>query len=200
MSNTRKHRSLLARIGFLESNLLPPVKVNGNYTKKESDMIRGYLLLCHAEIESFFEEAAKSKVQNALNLWRTTRRKSHCLLAVMSFCTEEINWEKVKTEDKEKFDFRVNKVVSHYINKLNSNHGIKSKNIKNILLPIGIEESQLDPAWLSIMDSFGGRRGTIAHSSVSVQAQIDLVTERNNINNNVLPEIANLDILIKALR
>ncbi len=200
MANTRRHKNLLSRIAFLESNLLPAVKLTGNYTKKESDMIRGYLLLCHAEIESFFEEVAKSKVQDALNLWRTTRSKSHCLLAVMSFCTEEINWDRVKVEDKEKFDFRVNKVVQHYINKLNSNHGIKSKNIKNILLPIGIEESQLDPVWMSIMDNFGGRRGIIAHLGVSAQTQIDLVTERNNINNNVLPEIANLDILIKGLK
>ena len=50
------------------------------------------------------------------------------------------------------------------------------------------------------MENFGAQRGLIAHSTISVQQQIDLVTNKNNINNNILPTIKQLDLLIKALK
>lgn len=200
MANSQRHKQLLSRISQLESNLLPAPKINGNYTKKESDMIRSYVILSHAEIESYFEDIADSKVRKALNLWMINRTKSNCLLAIMSFCTEEINWEKEKKSDKEKLDFRINRVARHYLNKLNNNHGIKSNNLFNILLPIGIEAHEIDPTWLNTMDNFGSKRGQFAHTSSSVQSQIDLVTEKNNINNSILPEIGNIDELVKKLK
>ncbi len=200
MANSRRYNKLISRIRSLERNLLPNVKVSGNYTKKESDLIRGYVLLVHAEIESYFEDIAKLKVQNALAQWTDSGTKSDCLLAIMTFCSHEINWDSISNVNKVKFDFRVNRVVSHFINKLGSNHGIKSTHLYKILLPVGVEEGELDNSWLNTMDSFGAQRGFIAHSTISAQNQIDLVTERNNINNNILPPIYDLDLLIKRLK
>lgn len=200
MANSKRHNQLLSRIGQLESNLLPAPKINGNYTKKESDMIRSYVILTHAEIESYFEDIADSKIRKALSNWINNRTKSNCLLSVMSFCSEEINWDKEKKSDKEKLEFRIYRVANHYRNKLKNNNGIKSANLFNILLPVGIESQDIDPTWLSTMDNFGSKRGQFAHTSSSVQSQIDLVTEKNIINNSILPEIGNIDILVKNLK
>lgn len=200
MVNSKRHKQLLSRISQIESNLLPRVRLDGNYTKKESDLIRSYVLLCHAEIESYFEDIAESKVRKALSEWVSIRKKSNCLLSVMAFCVEEINWGKSTNNNKEKVDYRVNKVVSHFLNSLKSNHGIKSVNLCSILLPIGVEYNDLDQAWLNTMDNFGAKRGGFAHTSSTVQAQIDLTTERNNINNSILPGISNIDLLVKGLR
>jgi len=200
MSNSRRYNKLVSRINLLEIHLLPNVKISGNYTKRESDLIRSYVLLAHAEIESFFEEIALVKIQKALAKWSLNRTKSNCLLSVMSFCAGEINWDSIPNTNKDKLSFRINRIVTHYINKLDSNHGIKSNHIYNILLPIGVEEHQIDNTWLSTMDNFGARRGSIAHSTISAQNQIDLVTERNNINNNILPTIRDLDLIIKGIK
>ncbi|SFZ93845.1 hypothetical protein SAMN05428642_103367 [Flaviramulus basaltis] len=200
MANSKRYIRLVSRINSLETNLLPIVKISGNYTKKESDLIRSYVLLVHAEIESYFEDVALQKIEKAFDDWIIGRKKSNCLLAVMSFCADEINWDRIQKVDKLKFDFRVNKVVRHFINKLGSNHGIKSEHLYKMLLPVGVEESDLDNAWLSTMDSFGAQRGSIAHSTISAQNQIDLVTQRNNINLNILPPISDLDLLIKSLK
>ncbi len=200
MVNSRRHKRLVSRIKFLEENLLPNVKISGNYTKKESDLIRSYVLLSHAEIESYFEDVALEKAKKALQKWKTNRTKSNCLLAIMSFCTSEVGWDKTKKEKKEKFDYRVIRVVRYYTEKLNNNHGIKADNVKSILLPIGVEESQIDDTWLNTMESFGAQRGLIGHSTISVQQQIDLVTNKNNINNNILPTIKQLDLLIKGIK
>lgn len=199
MANSRRYHTLTSRIRSLENTLLPPVKITGNYTKKESDLIRSYVLLVHAEIESYFEDIAKDKAQKSLSKWMSGRKKSNCLLAIMAFCSSEINWEKVSREDKTKFDFRINRVVRHYIDRLDKNNGVKAKDIRNILLPVGVEEHEIDDTWLNTMDSFGAKRGEIAHNTIRVQTQIDLVTQKNNVNHNILPEIQRLDTLLKAI-
>jgi len=199
MANSNRHRKLIARIKNIERNLLPDVKLSGNYTKKESDLIRSYVLLVHAEIEAYFEDVALLKVQNALNKWLSNRQRSNILLSIMNFCSTDINWEK-RPNERNKAMVRVNIVVRHYIDLLSKNHGVKSNNLYNILLPLGIEEDELDQTWLNTMDAFGQKRGLYAHSTHSVQTQIDLVTERNAINTQILPEIENLDNLIMKLK
>lgn len=199
MSNSRRYLRLINRISFLENNLLPRIKTTGNYTKKESDLIRSYVLLVHAEIESYFEDIAKEKILKAFAGWRNHRKKSNCLLSLMTFISHEINWDNRRLEDKKEIEFRINLIIKHYIEKINNNHGIKEDHICKLLLPIGVEISQIDDVWLNTMNNFGAQRGTIAHSTISVQNQIDLVTEKNNVNNNILPEINKLDIIIKAI-
>lgn len=198
MANSLRHKRLLSRVKSLENNLLPTVKVSGNYTKKESDLIRSYILLSHAEIESYFEDIAKDKVSKALNKWIANKEKSNCLLSVMSFCGNDLDWQ--NKPDKDRIESRINRTISHYINLLQNNHGIKSKNILNILLPLGVELDDIDQAWLSSMNTFGAKRGVFAHSTIRTQSQIDLVTEKNFINNTVLPEIVNLDDLVKKIK
>lgn len=198
MANSARHNKLTSRISFIESKLLPPIKLSGNYTKKESDLVRSYVLLAHAEIESYFEDIASEIVTRSLQAWITSRRRSACLLSIMTFCGEEIKWE--NRNEKNKIETRIRVTAAHYINLLKSNHGVKSKNILNILLPIGVEESSLDQTWLTIMDEFGKKRGSFAHSSHSVQAQIDLKTEKDRINLYILPEIEELDLLLKRIK
>lgn len=200
MANSLRHKQLLSRIKSIESNLLPSIKIAGNYTKKESDLIRSYVLLVHAEIESYFEDVAEKKAEKSKENWMSNRTKSNCLLSIMSFLSNEINWDTIQNSSKQKLDFRVTRVTLHYIEKLKSNHGVKSKNILNMLLPLGIESNLIDQGWLNTMDSFGAKRGLIAHSTSRVQNQIDLVTEKNDINNAILPEIKNLDELIKNIK
>lgn len=172
MANSRKYNTLISRIHFLENTILPNVKISGNYTKKESDLIRSYVLLVHAEIEFYFEDIAKEKAVKSLRKWMSNRKKSNCLLAIMAFCSAEINWDKKSKIDKTKLHYRINETVNHYIGRLDNNNGVKAKNIKDILLPIGIEEHELDEAWLSTMDDFGKTRGTIAHNTIRVRLQL----------------------------
>jgi hypothetical protein len=198
MVHSRRYNKLISRIRFIENSLLPNIRINGNYTKKESDLIRSYILLVHAEVESFLEDIAEEKALKCLRKWNNGRKRSNSLLSILAFCSSDIDWN--KGQEHQKLTYRVNFTIKHYINQLKRNHGIKKNNILSILLPLGIEKSNIDSTWLITMESFGAQRGLIAHSTVSVQNQIDLVTEKNNINNLILPEIGTLDLAIKSLQ
>ena len=197
MAKSKRLNQLLSRISFLETKILPPEKIDGNYTKIESDLIKSYLLLVHAEIEAYFEDKAKEKAQKALADWRLNRKKSNCLTAIMAFAGNELSYKNEARPNYYNIEFRVNRAVSHYLDSLNKNNGVKQSDLINIMIPIGIEISEVDNTWLNVMDSFGAARGLIAHKSLRVQNQLDRNTEKDRINNQIIPEIVRLDQLIQ---
>lgn len=189
---------MINRIYFIEKNILPKVKITGNYTKKESDSIRSYVLLIHAEIEAYLEKICEEKSKKVLSDWILKRKKSHSLSSLCCYISPEINWEKDRNSDN--MEHRLQRIVTHYLkSNIAMNHWIKKSNILSLLLPIWIEINQIDQTWLITMDSFGSTRGIIAHSSHRTQSQIDLITEKNRINYSIIPEIKVIDNLIKKI-
>lgn len=179
------------RITIIENSYLPTVNPAGNYSSKEQDDLRSYLLLVHAEIESYFEEVTENKVKAAFRNWKLNRTKSSVLLALVSFCEHAITEQDL--ED------RINKALSSYIHKIKKNNGIKEKNILEILLPVGIEYGAIDTAWLSTMTSFGTNRGEVAHSTAAVQQPLDPVTLKGTVTL-ILTEIKKIDEEFKKIK
>jgi hypothetical protein len=199
MAKSKRLKQLLTRITFLEQNILPAARLDGNYTKIERDLIKSYLLLVHAEIEAYFEDRAKEKVNNALSKWRLNRQKSTCLKSVLAFSGNDISYSNERKSDSNNIEFRMNKAVNHFLGLVNKNNGVKQNDIINLIIPIGIELSDLDNTWLNTMDSFGSARGNIAHNSIAVQAALDRNTEKDRINMQIIPEIERIDELIQKL-
>lgn len=194
--NSIQYRSLCSRINKLEELYLPthdePLH---KYTKREEDDIRAYSLLVHAELESYFETMSQAKAQKALSLWRKNHKyHSHVLLSLSCFVEQT---QKVK--DEKTLELKLRKIVGVFCETIKNNNGIKEQNIKNLLLPIGIEEKDLDSTWLNTLNSFGATRGQIAHTGASVTK----VPNHDDIKNDVkhiLLILKDLDIVIKSLR
>ena len=193
-------KQLSKRIAFLETSLLPIEKPNGNYTRREEDLIKAYILLVHAEIEAFLETIAENKMQAALGKWENANRSSICLTSVLSFCPVNENFAKKNKNDKDNLTKRIKHSISIFFQILVKNNGIKRDNILKILLPLGISIDDLDVTWLNTMESFGSSRGYIAHKSFKVNNQIDPKTEKDKINKQILPELRNIYELVKKLK
>lgn len=191
MANTSRYAQLSKRVAAIENYYVPVVKASGNYSKKEQDDLRAFLFLVHAEIESYFEEVSENKAKSAFNKWKERRTKSNVLLALVTFCASSLSDLELEN--------RINKALSLYINKLRSNHGIKERNIVDILLPIGIEHSTIDPTWLVTMTDFGKKRGVVAHSTAIVQQPLDPVTLKATIHL-ILAEIKKIDEIILKIK
>ena len=112
MANSQRYIQLEKRVRVIESLYLPPIRPSGNYTPKEQDDIRAYLLLVHAEIESYFEEISEKKAKDAFRKWKSTRTKSNVLLSLVSFHEDKIQENKTPVRD---IEARVNKALSSFI-------------------------------------------------------------------------------------
>lgn len=191
MANSRRYNQLSQRITTIETLYLPAVNASGNYSKKEQDDLRAFLLLIHAELESYFEEISESKVKAVFRNWKLHRTKSNVLLALVSFCENAIT--------EQELEVRINKALASYIHKLRKNNGIKEKNLLEILLPVGIELSAIDSTWLSTMTSFGTNRGEVAHSTATVQRPLDPITLKSTVTL-ILTEVQRIDEKIKNIK
>ena len=69
--------------------------------------------------------------------------------------------------------------MTRYAN--DENHGIRERNILRLLLPIGINEYDIDTTWLSTTDSFSQDRGESAHRSNRVANPLDPKTEHDRV-------------------
>ncbi len=191
MTNSQMYRQLENRIKAIERLYLPAIRLNGKYSKKEQDNIRAYLLLIHAEIEAYFEEISGNKATTAFNNWKKNRTKSNVLLSLVSFHEHKI--------DEKNIEQRVKKALTAFFYNLRQNHGIKEENILSMLLPVGLEYSEIDATWLNTITSFGTNRGEIAHTAAKVQQPLDPAMLKTKVGK-ILGEIKTIDKKLKKIK
>lgn len=173
MPYSSEFQKLEERLLYLQQEILPQISETGDYSPKESDQIRGYVLLVHAEIESYFESISERVSKESYLIWKENRSRSRVLLSLVAFSEK-----KLSSDDIEK---RTHDALSHHIYKLKKNNGIKDDDVLSMLLPIGIEKDKIDSTWLTTIKEFGIFRGAIAHTSYSVQNVLDPITIINSI-------------------
>lgn len=184
---TKGYRNLEKRISQLNKHLVKVLlpKDVMHLTSREMDLCRGFKVLCHAEMEGYFEGIAKILVHESSYIWRNEKK---ILLPIVGLLG---NYEKIDTNDT--IDTKINKVMTDYLQFVNKkNHGIKSDNIDKLYTALGINCDRFDNTWLTMLDSFGNARGLIAHTSASVQSHINIGDTVGEINH-ILDEIENFE-------
>lgn len=200
MAQSQRLRALLARLKTLEKHFLPKgltFPATGVYSKHEEDQGRAYVLLVHAELESYFEDRAEEVLASALVYWQnhsTCNKPLRCLLRV-HLDKNGKPWEPIQSTKN-----AVEAAINSHKSTLSANNGVKEKNLLQMLFPIGIAYRELDSTWLSTMNSFGSARGGFAHTThIKTTQAIDLQSEYRTVRNDVLPELKKLDKRISKL-
>jgi hypothetical protein len=145
---------------------------------QQYDKVRAYRLLAHAEVESYLEDRARDVVNNAFNKWRADRRPRAVLMSVMAFHLQQEGLSAQKLREvldgtRQHVADAVNSATRAYNKMLGDNNGIKEENVLRILLPLGIDAADIDPAWLTTIHDFGRTRGETAHTSFRTQQPPD---------------------------
>lgn len=180
---------------MLEKHFLPVVpSPTGIYGARQRDLARAFVLLAHAEIESFFEERARDKVNTAFVKWKTKNACTELMSRLLIYHCAKVTKEQIQPSEE-----AINKAVNFYISELKQNHGIREHNVLTILMPIGLMHSDLDATLLGTLDSFGSFRGDLAHRSIKAHQAIDPKTESDKIRK-LLPDLSKLDQKISRLR
>ncbi len=192
---TARFRELERRLKKLRTRFLPKAfSPTGDYTDRALDLARGYRLLVHAEIEAFLEERAQEIANATVKSFHTDRRPRQVLLNLLSFhlVQDKVSLQRLKEihgTKKPYCDDRLGAAQTAYNHVLATNNGIREYNLLQILLPLGVESSKIDPGWLSTLDTFGINRGEVAHKSIKAHQQI-----------NPQDELSTTQILLKGLK
>jgi hypothetical protein len=203
---TRRLSALERRLRALDQHLLPATKPNLDYTAEESDLVRSYLVLSHAEIEACLEDLARNVLVKAKERWKSAGRARSALVAVMAYHEGNLGQpaKKLLTSSAQKpaltLDQRIKVACDAYDDYARKdNHGVREKNLLRLLLPVGVREEDLDLSWVAEMDSFGIQRGRVAHGEAkSVNVQIDPDVARGQVEA-IVQGLRDLDGLLAGL-
>lgn len=166
---TKKYRELISRAKEIQKHFVSSFldKDEMELSEREMDLCRGYKVLCHAEMEYYFEEIARIILNESLWNWRNNKKVTLPIVGLLA------NYEKVDTNDS--VSTKINKIANDYNNMISkNNHGIKEENLKKIFGNLGIDISELDAVWIAALSSYGSSRGTIAHTSAIIQIPINI--------------------------
>lgn len=121
------------------------------------NIIKSYILLCHAEFEKYFEDIAWSVIKNAKENYDKNKQANLPLLHLVLMMKKEF-------KNNEAAEDRLNKLFSNYRALIEGNHGIRKANINGLYAPIGIPISILSDTYLDLLEIFAKKRGKIAHN------------------------------------
>jgi len=194
VSTPKRLQRLLTRLDRLEAHLLPAAfSLTGRYSARQKDHTKAFVLLVHAELESYFEDRARTLVTNAEARYQSKGICTPVLSRLLLYHNA------VKEELGPVSPNAVSKAINYYLDHLGKNHGIKEKNLLTIFLPLGIGHAQLDAQLVAACNQLAQKRGQFAHASFKTHQQVDPKTERDNIRLNILPELKSLEKRLKDL-
>lgn len=134
-------------------NVDPLAQVN----ESDQNLIKSYILLCHAEFEKYFEDIALAVIEDAKTKYDASGETSVALLNLALILKKEFN-------NNETSEDRLNKLYSNYHALIEGNHGIRKNNINELLAPIGLPVNKLSETYVAALENFGKKRGQIAHN------------------------------------
>ncbi len=136
----------------------------GNYSKTQLLHAAAYILLTHAEIETYIEERVHELLRLADRRWKSGRKTSRTLMAVCTYFSGDMQLAK-KHSSNDLYGSVVTKAVKSADSRIGSNHGIREKNFIGLLQMVGYDIHTIDPLLVAELDVFGSIRGEHAHKS-----------------------------------
>jgi hypothetical protein len=200
-----RFEELERRIRELRQTFLPQkFDPTGDYEDLVYEQTRAFRVLAHAEFESFIEDRVIEVIDQAVSSWKVSGSIAISLLAAVAYreaappIPESLSEAAAKRAKYPTLEARIEAVqadMHRYARK--QNHGIKEKNLLRLLLPIGLQETDIDSGWLSATETWATARGDAAHKGAKMQVKPDPQNELKIVNV-VLDGFRDLDVQMES--
>lgn len=181
---TTRYMDMQKRVTILRKSLLPAnFSDTGLYSDRVHHRVAAFRLLVHAEFESYLEGEATDHVTRRMDDWTLHGKPSITLAALLAYDETEGKPPSSLLAPPQKPSGLLADRLAAAVGRFNHqarvlNHGIRENNVLSMVLPLGLEASQIDTAWLADLDGWARERGEFAHrSSVQVRQKLDPARE-----------------------
>jgi hypothetical protein len=172
-------------------SLLPADRPFGGFTATEQDRIHAYVLLAHAELEFFLESLGKDLVARArrISIAGPCAPVISRLIFLKSKSTGQISSATPEA---------IEAACNFYDSIVDNNHGLKTRNIMRLFMPLGLTHKDLDTFLLANLDAFGKLRGEFAHTSARLTQGTQPSSEKKKVDD-ILSDLSHLDQRVRGL-
>ena len=204
----QRSAGLKREIDVLRRTLLPtsfnPIGVYTRPTRVQLKT-RAFLVLSHAEIETFLEDWAKCIARACETAWNNSKRVSVPLAFLVSSVGEDFGGPTLLSsgtakDSHQRFADMITQLFSDFYKNIKNNHGVKEINVLKLFDPLGVPRAAYPATLLPNLESLGEIRGVHAHTSgKSVTSVLDPETEYNRITT-VLTDLKTFDQWLVSYR
>lgn len=166
-----------------------------NNIEKYQITAKAYVLLVHAELEKYFEILAIMIARDSFFEFDTNKNPTLPLLSLTSTNLYIIKDHKNKDSEID-FKTRVKGFFSKYIALVKENNGIKANNVYELFWKLGVSKDAIGDNLLSLLDSYGTKRGAIAHTGRLANKQLLNIKDEKNSVRQLIEEIEKFDSYI----
>lgn len=187
---TKEYEYLKSRLVSISSTFeaLMPSNPLEQSDEKIQDIIKSYILLCHAEFEKYFEDVAWNIMQQAKSKYDAKQQTSIPLLHLSLMLKKDFASKEIVANE------RLDKLFSNYKALIEGNHGIRKNNIDDMFAPLGIPIRNMADTYVESLESFGKKRGQIAHNvQESISTVYNFSDEKASINRLLNETIEEID-------
>ena len=158
---------------------------------------KAYVLLVHAELEKYFEVLSVMIAKDSFFEFDTNGKPTLPLLSLTS--SNLYGFEKQGSKSAGYLDLkkRVNCFFAKFVALVKENNGIKAKNVSELFWILGFSKDSFGDNLLSLLDSYGIKRGAIAHTGSPATKQLLNIKDEQNSACQLIKEIGNFDIKIE---
>lgn len=157
--------------------------------------LRAFQVLSHAELEDYLEFIAQECFDYATDIFKSQTKLHPILLNIVLFSGVSFSGNKNMSPVKE----MMGRVIANFQSTINSNNGVREDNILKLFVPLGMTPDCFDSTWLATIDSFGQKRGSIAHKSSAITKALYKPDVLNNIKI-ILQGVKSLDKKVGSLK
>jgi len=182
---------LAKRLQRLAASLLPADRLIGDFPDDEQDKIHAYIVLAHAEIETYLEGLGRDTVERARRL--SINSLCHPVMSRLIFLKIGISGKfETVTPD------IITSACSYYETILEANHGVVRRNVLRLFMPLGLTHRDFDDGLLSDLQAFGALRGGFAHTVSRVRQGVQPSEDRSRVER-IVTGLALLEQAINSL-
>lgn len=205
MAASKRWNAMSKEIESLRAHFLPqpfdPIGIYPDGPRTQANA-RAFLVLSHAEVESYLEESAKDIARAAETVWKNAGRVTPPLAFLLAASVDRLAVPDAMAGQDAPYRLAdlTRKALEKYYKQVKDNNGIKEKNLLALFVPLGLPLSAVGTTLLPNLDDFGSTRGTHAHHAASaVVTPLDPETEYKRVRT-VLDDLKDLDSWLGSCR
>lgn len=177
-ATARRHMELRIRLNEIAASLGVDDRLVPQ-TQSQQDLLHGYRVLAHAEMEAFLESIAVTILdvtEQASRSGALTHAGHHLVVHWAGSRLQKnpgsapyppfLKADAIANLGRQPTQFQ-SAMKSHRAS-VDSNHGLRSGNVRKLLIPLGYRDSWFAPGLPDLLDAFADHRGEVAHSSGAV--------------------------------
>lgn len=150
------------------------------------EYIASFRLLVHGELEDYFEKRARLKLESLQNKFKADPITTSDFAILILVYLNEMDFNlgsKVTNDKKLNLNVITQQALGYANDIIKKNNGIKEESIITLSAIMGYLRDELDQALIVDLNTYGKKRGDIAHQGIR-KANVNLdspLTEKNNV-------------------